>query len=174
MTKTHISLLQAGTVLIGGLLAAGGLVVAFTQSAEAKDSDRARTGSPLEVIISDNGRVLVRGAEITAVTDSTITARSEWGQSALTWTVRTDGDTHFVEKKGSSMELADLEDGDFVSFSGTLDADAETFTVDADTVKNWSEDQDARAEVKAKLETRWDNWKEKFPIFNWFKDKKDK
>ncbi|MBU1292578.1 hypothetical protein KJ819_00740 [Patescibacteria group bacterium] len=176
MIKMHRTLIESGAVLFAGLLVVGGLMFAFAHNAQAKDSERVRAGSPLEVIISDNGRVLVRGAEITSVGGADIIARSEWGQSSLTWTVRTDSDTSFVQKKGPSLQIGDFEDGDFISFSGVLNTETSAFTVDADSVKNWSQELEAQVHTKAKVEVneKWSGWKGKLPFLNWFKERNDK
>ena len=94
-------------------------------------------GSSLEVIISDNGNTTVRGAKVTGVSGSTITAQTIWDASSITWTVRTDSETNFIQKSGSDSDLGDISEGDYVSFSGAL-ASGSSFTVTADVVKNWS------------------------------------
>lgn len=94
-------------------------------------------GSTLEVMIADNGKTTVRGAKVTDVSGNTITAQTIWDASSITWTVRTDGDTDFIQKNGSGSSIEDIEDGDYVSFSGTLSSGS-SFSVDADVVKNWS------------------------------------
>lgn len=140
MTKLVQTLLESVAVLAVGLTIVGALMFAFANNAAAANGGPKSVGSSLEVIISDNGRAVVRGAEVTAVSDSTISARTSWGAAALTWTVRTDGDTDYVHKNGSSASRGDMNVGDYISFSGTIDGDAGTFTVDADAVKNWSDE----------------------------------
>jgi len=176
-TTTFITTVAA----LAGLAAAVSLMFAFSTQAQA-DSDKSKAGSGLEVMISSNGRTLVRGAEVTSVSGSFVTARTDWGETALTWSVRTDSDTNFVTKKGSSAGLDDIEAGDMVSFSGFLDEDAGAFAVSADVVKNWSLDEDdtdrrgveARIEAKAEMKSRWDEWKHRFPVLGWFGNKGDK
>lgn len=140
MTRIAKTLLESTAVLLVGFAIIGSLMFAFSQNVEAKNGTAQSVGSGLTVSIGDDGRALVRGAEVTAVSGGTLTAKTSWGSSALTWTVRTDGDTDFVRKNGSGTALGDIATGDIVSFSGMLDEDANAFTVDADAVKNWSKD----------------------------------
>lgn len=181
MNRMTKSLLASLAVLTAGLAVTGMLMFAFVQNAEAKNSGPHAVGSKLEVAISDNGRVIVRGAEVIEVSGDMIRARTEWGATALSWAVRTDSETDFVSKEGSGSDLGDVAIGDYVSFSGQLNESQSSFTVDADAVRNWSLDSDgdndriraeARAEAKVEVKNRWDEWK-KLPIFNWFKDKDD-
>jgi len=151
---------------------------AFAESAEARKAGARAAGSGLEVMIHDNGRVLVRGAEVTDIDGSVITSRTEWGAGALTWTVRT-GDADFVRKDGTGIDRDDIADGDYISFSGTLDEDAAAFAVDADVVKNWSLDdsadreEDLRAKIEARIEARaddagrWNGWLKSLPVLGW-------
>ena len=89
------------------------------------------------VLLTENGTALVRGAEVTAVSDNTITAETDLGGVTLTWTIDTDTDTEFITTNGDdSFDLGDVEDGDTISFSGELDS---AFNVDANVVKEWSE-----------------------------------
>lgn len=176
MQKMTKPLLASASVLFAGLAVIGVLMFAFVQNAEARNAGPSSVGSKLEVAISDNGRVIVRGAEVTDISGAVITARTEWGASALSWTIETDSETAFVQKGGSGSALADVSVGDYVSFSGQLDEDESAFTINADAVKNWSLDDEsrieARAEAKAEMKARWSDWK-KHPIFNWFKGKDD-
>ena len=64
------------------------------------DNDRVREVRDLrpltqrvEVAISHSGQALVRGAQVSAISGSTITAVTTAGASTLTWTVATDGST---------------------------------------------------------------------------------
>lgn len=176
MNRTKKSLLASTAVLTAGLAVAGVLMFAFVQNVEARNSGPRAVGSKLEVAISDNGRVIVRGAEVTEISGDRIQARTEWGATTLTWRVDTDSDTDFVMKSGSGSELTDVSIGDYVSFSGQVDESEATLTVDADAVKNWSVDDDsriraeARADAKVEAKKGWGEWKN-FPFFNWFKDK---
>jgi hypothetical protein len=109
-------------------------------------------GSSLEVHINDNGKVLVRGAEITAISGTTITAKNMFGSYAMIWTVRTDTDTKFVRKHGGASVVSELSVGDFMSFSGAFDTTATTPTVNASLIKDWSIqklDQVLTGEVKS-------------------------
>lgn len=177
MTRITRTLLGSSAILATGLAIVGALMFAFTLNAQAHQAGAKAVGSKLEVSIADNGRVIVRGAEVTDINGDAVTARTEWGASALTWTVDTDSETVFVEKDGSDSRFSDLSDGDYISFSGTIDESGTTFTIDADTVKNWSlgtddgrkdKDADIRADVRAEVRSNWGDWMKKMPILNWF------
>jgi len=96
-----------------------------------------KKGSTLEVHINDNGSVLVRGAKVTAVSSTTISAISEWNGASLNWTVNTDANTKFITLRDGQSGLGQVKVGDFLSFSGNLMAGS-TFTIQAKQVKNWS------------------------------------
>jgi hypothetical protein len=134
------TLLESAAVLVVGFAIIGSLMFAFSQNAKANGSDPHQAGSKIEVTITDAGHALVRGAEVTNVTGGTVTAKTAWGASALTWTVQTDGDTDFLRKNGAGTALADIAVGDVVSFSGAIDQGAGAFVVHADAVKDWSKD----------------------------------
>lgn len=116
------------------------LIAAAPAFALAKNNDSYKpraTGSTLEVAIADSGKTVVRGARVTGVSDSTITAQTIWGASSITWTVRTDSSTEFLNKSGRATGDHDVAVGDYLSFSGMLTGGS-SFAVDADVVKNWS------------------------------------
>lgn len=131
MTSTLLK--QLGVGVLGVALLA---TPALTLARDTSYNPRA-VGSSIEVMISQNGRVVVRGAQVTQVSGSTLTARTMWNDTSITWTVRTDSDTDFVRKSGSAADISDIDTGDYVSFSGNF-AGSGAFTVDADVVKNWS------------------------------------
>ena len=138
MTKRTQLVLESTSVLVAGLAIVGSLMFAFAQNAEAATPNAHSVGSTLEVTINDNGNAVVRGAEVTGVNGSTITARTVWGSATVPWTVHTDTNTQFVTKGGATTGLSGIKSGDFVSFSGTIDESANAFTVDANVVKDWS------------------------------------
>lgn len=99
---------------------------------------RRASGSTLEVHINNNGKTLVRGAKVTAVSGSVITATTTFGTNVMTWTVNTTSATQFVRKFGGVSSTAEIQVGDFLSFSGMLSTSATGLTVDATIVKDWS------------------------------------
>lgn len=167
MNRLIRSLSLSALVLLAGLAVVGVLMFAFAQNAEAENKGPRAVGSKLEVAISDNGRVIVRGAEVTEISGDTIRVKTEWGATELLWRVDTNNDTAFVEKSGSGSELSDISVGDYVSFSGEINEGEPVFTVSADAVKNWSlgEEPKIRAEAKVHAKTGWGNW---MNAFSWF------
>jgi len=153
------------------------LMFSFTTQVEAYSGGAKSVGSKLEVSIADSGRVIVRGAEVTAVSDSVIRAETEWGATALTWNIETDAETDFVTKHGSGSDLDDIAVGQYISFSGMIDGSGTALTVDADTVKNWSLESgyatttkaELRAEARAEAKNGWGKFMSNLAPFNWFK-----
>jgi hypothetical protein len=127
-----------------GIALAGALVIApmavFANN-DKSDLDRGgvrSVGSELSIQINDNGKALVRGAKVTGVSGTTITAATMLGSTTLTWSVVTNGSTTFVDKGGRNVGLAGVTVGDILSFNGSLDATAASLTVNATSVKDWS------------------------------------
>ena len=153
------------------------LMFSFTPPVEAHNGGAKSVGSKLEVSIADNGRVIVRGAEVTSVSGGTIRAETEWGATSLQWTVNTDAGTDFVTKSGSGSELDDIAVGQYVSFSGMIDGSGTALTVDADTVKNWSLDggtatttkAELRAEARAEAKNGWGKFMSELKAFSWLR-----
>jgi hypothetical protein len=95
-------------------------------------------GSTLEVHISDNGKVLVRGAKVTAVNGNVISASTTWGSAALNWQV-TVPSNQVIRKLGGTGAISEVKVGDLLSFSGSVTTNSSSvFTVTATSVKDWS------------------------------------
>lgn len=127
-------------ILLASIAFAGIMfIIASPFSAGAESSDNPRNvGSTLETHIFDDGKVLVRGAKVTAVSGSVISAATTWGSLTLNWTVNTDASTEIVRKQGGRAAITEVSVGDYVSFQGMLVTTASTPTVQARIVKNWS------------------------------------
>ena len=95
-------------------------------------------GSTLEVHINDDGKVLVRGAKVTAINGNAISATTSWGNALLTWTVNVDGNTEFIPRSGGAVNLGEVAVGDTVSFQGQLATASGGLVVNAKVVKDWS------------------------------------
>lgn len=132
---------SAGKIAVG-LIAGAALTLAplaFAQDNKAKNFSLWPGKKGVEVQIQESGRTLVRGATVTAVNGSTITASVVLGGTTLTWTAVTDGSTKFLDKNGRTGALNTVAVGNTISFSGSL-TNASGLSVKADTVKNWSKD----------------------------------
>ena len=108
------------------------------------DSDKNKSskglgGTGVEVNIGSNGGVLVRGAKVTSISDTTVNANTSLGSSILNWVVKTDGSTEFVTHGGANTGLSGIAIGDTISFRGTLDQAVSGLTVNAKIVKDWSQ-----------------------------------
>ncbi|RJQ36863.1 hypothetical protein C4552_03170 [Candidatus Parcubacteria bacterium] len=94
---------------------------------------------PASVSINNNGKILVRGAEVTSVASSTVTAASKWGSAQIVWTLQHDGGTEFVRYNGGRGGIGDIQVGHIISFSGNVVQNtASPFTVDPDVIRSWS------------------------------------
>ncbi|MBP6860285.1 MAG: hypothetical protein KBC38_01840 [Candidatus Pacebacteria bacterium] len=127
---------------IAAITAVGALIAvpafAFANSGEGKGNDgRQFDPAKVSIAIANDGSTLVRGAKITDVGDSSLTATTLVNGVTLSWAIDTDSETAFYEADGDSTVLADLSEGDYVSFSGTL---TDATSVEADIVRDWSSD----------------------------------
>lgn len=117
------------------------LFVAFCAApfaASANSYDPGSVGATLEVHMSENGAVNVKGARVRSVTESGFIAETLWGAGKLTWTVRTNENTPITRKNGGRIDLHTVTAGDYVSFTGNIQSSLPPFTVDANTVRDWS------------------------------------
>lgn len=131
--------------LVGMMVAAGASALANNND---NDNDHPRKlGSTLEVHIFDNGKVLVRGAKITAISGNTISASNTWNSVVLNWTVHTDSSTNLLRRFDGNAQMSDFSVGDFISFSGDLVQTGTSLTVNAKVVKDWSV-QKTKAQAK--------------------------
>lgn len=106
----------------------------------------ADSGLGVSVDVGANGTALVRGAEVTAVSDTQVNAETTWGSTVLNWIVKTDADTDYVGTNGKDIARGDIAVGDTVSFRGSLDQAVSGLTVKAKIVKDWT-----KAETKTKV-----------------------
>lgn len=139
--SSNLALFFAVSVLAIGALAIGPLS-AFANNGDGgahKSKIAAHAvGSTLEVRINNDNSVVVRGAKVTAVSGSLITAQTAFGSTVLSWSVQTNADTRFAYRGDSAASLGSISVGDYISFSGSLNTSAGGLTVNANVVKNWS------------------------------------
>jgi hypothetical protein len=98
-------------------------------------------GTGATVMIGADGNVLVRGAEISSVGSGSMTETTKWNDTELTWTIDTDSDTDLIGRDREEAEHNDFDIGDLISFAGSLSG---SLVVDADTVREWPDKDDAR------------------------------
>lgn len=106
--------------------------------AQPGDQGPRNLGTTLETHIYNDGTVLVRGAKVTAVSSSTISATQTWGSSVLNWTVNASGVREVVMRGDENANISQIKIGDYVSFKGMIDATGAQFTVNATIIKDWS------------------------------------
>lgn len=130
--------LAAATIAVGALLVGPLAASAHDNGERAHKLGAHAVGSTLEVRINDDNSVVVRGAKVTAVSGSVITAQTAFGSTMLSWSVQTNADTRFANRADSSASLATIAVGDYISFSGSLNTAVTGLTVNAKAVKDWS------------------------------------
>jgi hypothetical protein len=128
---------------LGRLLSAGALALILAAAplltlASGNDFRPHSAGLSLEVSISDDNSVTVRGAKVTEVSGQTVIAETLWGASRLTWTLRTNDDTALLRQSGAPARIADITAGDYISFSGRIDSSQPPFTVQASSLRDWT------------------------------------
>ncbi len=97
------------------------------------------TGSTLEVHIFDNGKVLVRGAKVTGVSGTVVSAYTTWGSVTLNWSVNSDAGSKVVRRYGGVSSVSEIAVGDFISFHGNIvTTSSSPIMVNADVLKDWS------------------------------------
>ena len=108
---------------------------------EDNSSDRAKevrnSGSSLEVHISDNGKVLVRGAKVTGISGTTINAETVISGSSIAWVVDASATPKVIRRYGGNSSVSEIQIGDIISFGGSLSG-AGAWNVKATSLKDWS------------------------------------
>jgi archaellum component FlaF (FlaF/FlaG flagellin family) len=143
-----------GTVL-GLALVAGPVGTALAYGGGAKVAADARGGFSLGLgkLFGGHGKGGERGrgfhamAEVTKITDSTITAE---GRDGTTWTIETDADTKFVARGEKNGDVDSIAIGTWIAFKGDVaasDDDGNEKTLDASMVMY----SNAKAEKSRKL-----------------------
>jgi len=130
LTKT----LSTG-VLAAAIMLAPVFALAHTGDKATKARASASLGSAVQVFTNNDGDTVVRGALVTDISDDEITARTYWLGRTNTWTIETDSSTEYVRRDGTSSSRSSIEEGDHISFSGSLES---AYRIDANVVKNWS------------------------------------
>ncbi len=95
-------------------------------------------GSTLEVHIYDSGRVLVRGAKVTTVNGTNISADTLFGGSNISWLVDASGTPKVIRRYGGNSSVSEIQVGDYISFNGALTTTGAQWGVKATSIKNWS------------------------------------
>lgn len=139
MTQIHSFAQYYQYALLGALFALTLLPFGAYADSNKNKISKGLGETGVEVNIGSNGGVLVRGAQVTGVSSSTIDAKTSLGASVLSWVVKTDGSTEFTTVGGANTGLSGIAVGDTISFRGTLDQAVSGLTVNAKIVKDWSQ-----------------------------------
>lgn len=112
----------------------------------AKESKPEKSGDsvniPTTLNLNDNGRVSARGAKVTNVSSSTISAVLFWGKANVNFEVQTDSSTKFILREGATLSSSDIISGHIISFEGFLDTTfSDKLRVKAKTVRDWTVDR---------------------------------
>ena len=123
-----------GLAVAGSLFAVAGVALAMTTSDSMMKSGAMMmksTPKPMALTVSASGNTLIRGT-VKSVSTNSISI-STWGGA---WTIAIASDTQFAP----GTTLASITVGDFVGVNGMASADSPTVT--ADYVRNWTEKTD--------------------------------
>lgn len=136
-------MIGAGTLLIASFLLVSTVFADSNKHDSVREGDEHRkevvmVGTTLEVHVNDNGKTLVRGAKVMAISGGTINATTVWGGVALNWTVLADANTQFINHFDGRTMLAEIKVGDMISFRGQLVTTGTGLSVQAETLKDWS------------------------------------
>ena len=74
----------------------------------------------MEFHIANNGLALLRGARVVSVSGNIIRVAMEWGSTSFTWSVITQYNTQYLNAKGEKAALSDIQAGDILTVTGTL------------------------------------------------------
>jgi|GEM_PF-2322507 len=124
------------TQTITGIRVVFAVIGAALVFAYGANSAYAQEGVGSSLSIAPTGQVIVKGATVTAISGSTITASTKWGSTVLTWTVHTTGSTRFVPVIPSKEAIQKIKVGHSISFSGALATSLSRPTVNAAVVQD--------------------------------------
>lgn len=130
MKKTVTAGILAATIA-GGF---AGAPLAFATSS----SNTQNTGSQMELHLTEDGKITLKGAKVNSVSGSTIKAVTAKGAYSFEWTIETDGNTKFTRRFGSSSGLNEIEVGDYIAVSGMFDFGTSRPTIRAKAIQDWS------------------------------------
>ena len=135
-------------VVAVGTMLAGSLALAKNDNGKGREKEKEnkgqhemevrKLGSTLELHIFDDGKVLLRGAKVTAVNPTSVNASFSWGSYTLNGVITTDGSTNIIRKYGGRGTLAEFSVGDILSVQGILVPGQSQPTILARIIKNWS------------------------------------
>lgn len=87
------------------------------------------------VEFKNDGTVVLRGAKVTAVSPTSISATETLGTTTLTWTATLTGSTKLEARSGSTIGTNDILVGDIVTIRGTLQS-GNTYALTATLVRD--------------------------------------
>ncbi|HEU5114746.1 MAG TPA: DUF5666 domain-containing protein [Candidatus Paceibacterota bacterium] len=114
---------------------------AFAQTAPTGTAATAAphaVGSALEVHLYDNGKAVLRGVHVTAVNGTNISAATDYGSYAINWTINAANLSQIDRRYGGHTPVSEIQVGDYLGVSGSLDETASSPTVVATYIKDWS------------------------------------
>jgi len=109
LPEAHAASVPAGTVYL-------------SPSAQAAVTAPAADAPMLEMHVANNGLTLLRGARVLSVSGSSMQVGMSWGASTFIWNVSTAYNTEFFGTAGAKETLSDVQAGDVVTVTGTLNA----------------------------------------------------
>lgn len=129
------------TLVFGGSAPASAQVVSQSDAGMVYLAPRAAAGvaevrEPVhEVNIANTGLIVLRGARVLSISGTAIRVGMTWGSAELSWAVRTERSTRFFDSEGEQEALDDVQIGDIIMVTGTLDTGGAEPSIRADFVK---------------------------------------
>ncbi len=93
------------------------------------------------IAIGQNGRVVLDGVTVTAVSNSTITVQSTWGSTVFTWIIDTNSSTDLFFRGGIGSSLSSITSGDVLNVIGTLNTTQSQPTIIATSLRDLSKER---------------------------------
>lgn len=91
-----------------------------------------------EVFITQSGTTTINDLVVFQLANTTLFARTTWGQSLLRWTVKTNANTDIRKRYGDPKSVHDIQPGDYLSIEGIMEGGS-SLSVIADKIIDWSD-----------------------------------
>jgi hypothetical protein len=86
-----------------------------------KSKEPSPTETPiLEIHIANNGALLLRGAKVISISNTTIYVITAWDKTNFNWEIRTNPFAKFSTSKGEKLTLTDIKIDDILTVTGQL------------------------------------------------------
>jgi hypothetical protein len=133
-----LAIIGGATFLSAGIASAQEVSPVVPVAITLAASGPVAVGTTLETHVNNDGTVVLRGAKVSAINGSVISATQTWGAYISTWVITTDPSTALLRRYGATSSLAEFSVGDYIAVRGTLDTTKLVQTVQAKTIRDYS------------------------------------